>query len=105
MQQGHATDEGPFIPDTDPIISELLPGYLANRHRDLGKIDAAVAAADFAVLRKIGHDMKGSGAAYGLAPISDLGELLERAALDGDAGTAARLRVQLDRFLARVVVD
>ena len=78
----------------DPDLADLIPGYLDNRRADTEKMRAAVAAKDFDVVRVTGHNLKGTGAAYGFEPISTHGAALEQAGvagLDGDvtAATAA----------------
>ena len=42
-------------------------------------------AADFDGIRRMGHNMKGSGMGYGLPEMTRIGEALERAARRGDA--------------------
>ena len=66
--------------DNDPFVKELLPGYLARRREELSSLARAVDAGDYETLRVIGHNLHGSGAAYGLPRISELGRDLEKAA-------------------------
>lgn len=79
--------------DDDPIVRELLPGYLARRHEELPQLEAALDAGDFETLRTTGHNLHGSGGAYGLPRISELGKQLERAARDGN-GEQARVTLE-----------
>lgn len=72
-----------LVQSADPAIRQLLPGYVANRHADLDQLQAGLEHEDSVVLRRIGHNLKGSGAAYGLPPVSRLGADMERAALQG----------------------
>lgn len=95
-------DDAPYVPDADPVILSLLPGYLENRRQDPGKIRAALAAQDFTQLRQLGHNLKGSGGAYGLPPISEFGAEIEQAALAKEAGRIQAAVDALEAFLTRV---
>ena len=57
---------------------------------------------NFAAIRKTGHNLKGTGAAYGFAEISDIGRSLEAAAKNGDAGAIEVLLDQIDGYLGIV---
>lgn len=89
----------PFVVKADPLLQPLIPDYLRNRRHDLQKIADALARQDFAALRKLGHDMAGSGGAYGLPPISELGRAIENAALAGDAAAIESVALDLRAFL------
>jgi HPt (histidine-containing phosphotransfer) domain-containing protein len=90
----------PFVVKADPLLQPLIPDYLRNRRNDLQKIADALTKRDLAALRKLGHDMAGSGGAYGIPPISDIGRTIENAALASDTAAIAvaleDLRVFLD---------
>ena len=90
----------PFVVKADPLLKPLIPDYLKNRRADLQKIADALAKKDFTALRKLGHDMAGSGGAYGIPPISDIGRGIENAALANETVAIemalAELRVFLD---------
>lgn len=89
----------------DPDLQELIPGFLANRHKDVEKLTAALADGDFDVLRIIGHSMKGAGGGYGFDALTDIGAGIERAALARD-GDAVREGIDaLSDYLARVDVS
>ncbi len=76
--------------DYDPFVKELMPGYLARRREELSRLEAAAAEGDFEALRVVGHNLHGSGGAYGLPRISELGRDLENAAHERDeAGVRA----------------
>ncbi len=86
----------------DPAVRKLLPTYLERRQADIQRIEAALAAGDFATVGAIAHGLKGSGGLYGLQPISDFGAELERAAKVAERAAAQRsvdsLRDYLDRL-------
>ena len=72
----------PELPETEEMaeIAELVPGYLRDRESDLAVIPNLLQSEDFDAIRTIGHNMKGSGLAYGLPEISRIGEVMEGAA-------------------------
>ena len=95
-------NDAPYVVKADPLIAPLVPGYLKNREQDLGRIEQALAAKDFAALRKLGHNMKGSAGAYGLPPMSEIGARIEDAAVAGDGGAIGAALAQLREFLKTV---
>lgn len=89
----------PFVVKCDPLLQPLIPDYLKNRRRDVDKLTEALTRKDFTALRKLGHDMAGSGGAYGLPPISEIGKLIEDAAVAGDAMRIEMATSDLQVFL------
>lgn len=85
-------------------ISELVPGFLDNRREDLARIAEALRTGDFPALRRLGHNMKGSGSAYGFDAISEQGARLERAALAGDCAAVSEAAASLETYLQRVTL-
>ncbi len=91
-----------YVVQVDPLVLPLVPGYLSNRAGDLEKLRSALAAKDFAVLRKIGHNLRGSAGAYGLPPLSEIGGRIEAAALEQDAGPIGPALDEMQQFLKTV---
>lgn len=96
------TDPPAFVVKVDPLLLPLIPGYLEHRRKDLQGLADALAAGDLGAARKIGHNMYGSGGAFGLPPVSALGKRIEDGALAGDAAAIAAARAELEQFLATV---
>ena len=88
----------------DPDLADLVPGFLANRRRDVAKLTALLAIGNFPDIRMIGHSMKGAGGGYGFDQITEIGDALERAALAADDKTIQAGIEQLADYLARVDV-
>lgn len=59
---------------------DLAKRFLERQMRAIDALRQAVAAQDFESIKKTGHDLKGSGGAYGLDALSHLGTELETAA-------------------------
>src|SRR5687767_13522102 len=94
--------QSPYVVQVDPLIAPLVPGYLENRAKDLQRLADALAAKDFATLRKLGHNMRGSAGAYGLPPLSEIGARIEEAAQAADAVALGAALEDLRLFLQSV---
>ena len=94
--------QSPYVVQVDPLIAPLVPGYLENRRKDAQRIAELLAANDFAALRKLGHNVRGSAGAYGLPPLSEIGARIEAAALAADAGAIDAALEDLKLFLQNV---
>jgi len=92
----------PYFVQVDPLIAPLVPGYLENRAKDTQRIADLLAAKDFATLRKLGHNMKGSAGAYGLPPLSEIGSRIEVAAQAADGAAIGAALEELRKFLQNV---
>ncbi len=88
----------------DADIQDLVPGFLANRHRDMTRIADALAAGDFDAIRLIGHSMKGAGGGYGFDAITDIGARIEQAGIARDATAIESAKKDLASYLQRVEV-
>jgi HPt (histidine-containing phosphotransfer) domain-containing protein len=88
----------------DPELVELIDGYLAKRRTDARALPGALDAEDDAAIWRRGHHLKGAGAAYGFAFLSEVGAALEGAARHRDAGAVRRWTAALHDYLARLDV-
>jgi len=79
--------------DESRSLSSLESGYLERSRKKAADIVAALGRGDFDAIRTNGHNMKGTGTAYGFPPITELGGTIEQAALAKDAD-AVRTAVQ-----------
>ena len=89
----------------DPDFADLVPGFLANRRTEIGVIRSSAANGDFREVRRLGHGMKGAGAGYGFAVISDIGAELEAAATSEDLPAIESQLSRLDAYLSTVRVE
>lgn len=88
----------------DPFARRLLSQYLERRKSDLGRLRTALSEADFASIQLTGHNLFGSGAAYGLDEISTIGAKLEQAAKTAQHDQIAVLVDDLERFVNNVTI-
>ncbi len=88
----------------DPFARKLVGKYLENRKDDITKLNGALLSGDFETIRVTGHNLYGSGAAYGLDPISEIGAAIEIAAREADSKRLKRLIEELRQFPVRMRV-
>jgi CheY-like chemotaxis protein len=73
-------------------IEDLVAGYLDNVRRDMDAILAAIDSKNSQAARRLGHQLKGSGAGYGFPEITRTGAAVELAASTDDE---AEIRSQI----------
>lgn len=88
----------------DRELEEIVPGYLDNRRKDVIAIRTALENGDMENIRTLGHRMKGSGAGYGFALITEIGRGLEIAAKEGNRAAILQAVEQLESYVQRVRV-
>jgi len=99
-----AGNEEKPIEIADPFARQLVGKYLENRKVDIKKLTAALSNADFDTIRTTGHNLYGSGAAYGIDDISFIGASIENAADSSDTDRIERLIGELGDLLKRLKV-
>jgi HPt (histidine-containing phosphotransfer) domain-containing protein len=95
---------GKIIVHVDNDLADLIPGYLANREKDIIAIHDALEKKDLETIRILGHSMKGSGGGYGFETITEIGMLMEKAAKEG-SDKDIRLQVKrLDDYMSKIEI-
>lgn len=56
------SESGKVLVRVDPDLADLIPGFLENRRRDMGRIWEALARNDYETIRILGHSMEGEAA-------------------------------------------
>jgi hypothetical protein len=98
-----AEDDGrPIEVKVDPRIAGLFPGFLERRWRDVEVLLELCDAGSFDRIESLGHNLKGTGAAYGLDEVTTIGAALEQAAGSRDGPRVRDLTDQLAAYLGRV---
>ncbi|HMZ19381.1 MAG TPA: Hpt domain-containing protein, partial [Blastocatellia bacterium] len=85
-------------------ILDLIPDFLAERQLDVQRIQDGLVAADYTLIQRLGHNMKGSGAAYGFEPLTLLGKAIEECAKQRRHDEITKLHGQLADYLRKVQV-
>jgi HPt (histidine-containing phosphotransfer) domain-containing protein len=86
-------------------LEDLIPVFMANRHKEVGALKVALAAADFEQLRQLGHRMKGVGNSYGFERVSLFGKQVEDGARSGNRAALQACIVEYGDYLARVQIS
>jgi len=85
-------------------IQDLIPEYLELVRADLKSLGEAEAREDFEAVRILGHNLKGSGAAYGFGVITELGGRLEQVAQTRSGDAVRSLIGELADYLERLEI-
>jgi PAS domain S-box-containing protein len=83
-------------------FEDIVPGYLANRKREVVEMGELLAASDFESLSALGHNLKGSARGYGFPDLVGLGAALEESADRKDRGAIRAQMTELGNYLDRV---
>ena len=97
-------EEGKTIEINDPFARKLVGDYLENRRADIARLTQALKDSDFESIRVTGHNLFGSGAAYGFEAISEMGAGIESAAEARDVPGIERRIADLKDLLKQVKV-
>ena len=90
-------------------LRQLAPRFLKNVEKDLKTLSDAQAAEDYATVQRIGHNLNGTGGAFGFPRITELGALMEQAAKDrrdgqdsaGNSGVGKLSEMQVQEWKLR----
>ncbi|WP_210200225.1 PAS domain-containing hybrid sensor histidine kinase/response regulator [Methylocella silvestris] len=83
-------------------IAQRTPAYLKNCRQNVLAMDEALDRADFEAVTILGHNMRGSGGAFGFPAITDIGAGLQQAAESADIPASRKWVAKLSSFLDRV---
>ena len=99
-----ASDHPEHEVTVDEEFSAILSRFLSNVRKNPAAIAAALGRGDYDTVRSLGHNMKGTGASFGLPQISVLGDRLERAAKEQSADAVLVANSELAQFLDRIQI-
>ena len=93
-----------FTVRIDRDLEDIVPIFLSNRQKDLQTIRHSLGQQDFATIQMLSHRMKGDGGGYGFDRITEIGGVMELAALRRDHAALEQHAAELEDFLTRVTV-
>jgi len=85
-------------------MQALVQRFLARKRGDLDRLRGALATDDFETMRRIGHDLKGSGEAFGFPELSGFGAEIERAAVSSNRQALRDQLTAVEQFLSHLRV-
>jgi hypothetical protein len=89
----------------DPSLRELMPGFIANRRKDLELMRSALHSGDLGAIREVGHNIRCFSRVYGFDELTDLGEQIRLAAEEGSSLRILHLQRKLADYLERLEID
>lgn len=89
----------------DKDLEPLIPSYISDIMKWTKDMVTDVEKGDFESVRKISHQMTGSGSGYGFDMITETGIKINKAAHTGDGSTIKELCRMLHDYLERVHVE
>lgn len=89
----------------DAVLRDLIPEYLQNRRLDVDRLRSWMAEGKGAEMKRLLHQMKGSGGMYGFPRITDLARLMEARVAAGEIRACADLIEELSSYVDAVVVE
>jgi histidine phosphotransfer protein HptB len=90
--------------EIDREVQSIVPEFLKNRKKDCLLIGGLLEEDHFGEILTLGHRMKGTGGSYGFDDISEIGEVIEEAALATNKEAISRAVLQLADYLERLTV-
>jgi HPt (histidine-containing phosphotransfer) domain-containing protein len=88
--------------EVDPDLEDLVPTFLENRRTDIRTIRHALERGDYRSIHRVGHNIRGDSGALGFAGLTEVGQRLERAALEQDEAGINAETDRLANYLERV---
>ena len=107
MRKGNLLEpkSGKILIHVPPGLPRILVAeYLERSRNGLRFLEAAVCQNEHAETRMLGHRMKGTGAPYGFARLTEIGDLIEQASADQNSGALREHIAELADYLSRVEI-
>jgi PAS domain S-box-containing protein len=101
-EDGSRTD--PILVRVKPKFASLTPAYLQGCRQNAIAMADALDRVDFETVTFLGHQMRGSGGAFGFQAITDIGAALQQAAESADTDASRKWVGELSSYLDRVEI-
>jgi PAS domain S-box-containing protein len=86
-------------------FEELSPDYLARRREGIAELRGLLESGDYDRVRRMAHDIKGTGTSYGFPPLTDAARVLEQAAMACDLGSMEYAVRSMEDYLRAVEIE
>jgi HPt (histidine-containing phosphotransfer) domain-containing protein len=91
--------------NVEPELRELVPGFLANRRKDLEAIARALHSGNLEAIRAVGHNIRCFSRVYGFDALTALGEEIQQAAAEHSTLRIVHAQTQLADYLSRIDLE
>jgi CheY-like chemotaxis protein len=95
----------PILLRAIPNFADRIPAYLQNCRQNVVVMLDALDRVDFETVMSLGHQMRGSGGAYGFQAITDISAALQEAAEGADANVSRKCVEELSSYLDGIDTD
>jgi CheY-like chemotaxis protein/HPt (histidine-containing phosphotransfer) domain-containing protein len=95
----------PILLRVKPTLADRIPAYLQNCRQNVVVMLDALDRVDFETVTSLGHQMRGSGGAFGFQAITDIGAALQEAAESADNDVSRRWVGELSNYLDGIDTD
>jgi PAS domain S-box-containing protein len=95
----------PILLRVKPTLADRIPAYLQNCRQNVVVMLDALDRVDFETVTSLGHQMRGSGGAFGFQAITDIGAALQEAAESGDKDVSRKWVGALSNYLDGIGTD
>jgi hypothetical protein len=90
--------------EVEPALKELVPGFLANRRKDIEVIGRALHSGNLEAIGVVGHNIRCFSRVYGFERLTALGEEIQQAAAECSTLRIAHAQSQLADYLSRIEI-
>ena len=104
MENTSENAEEEIVVRLDPLIQDIVADFLQHRRENVASILDALEAADYEAVENIGHDIEGTGGAFGFSGMARIGRSLRQAAREASPGEIKRLAEELTSYLERLKI-
>ncbi len=104
MEKSGSNNNQEIVVRVDAAIQDIIPDFLRHRDENVASIRDALEAGDFDAVRRIGHDIEGTGGAFGFARMADIGRGLSHASSGAALAEGQGLADELASYLSRLKI-
>jgi PAS domain S-box-containing protein len=93
-------DQTAFLPiSIPPGLEEAAKHYIRSRKRELQQFVELIDKADYGQIRRLAHNMKGTGTSYGFPDLTRIGKVMETSAKEENASDLTATLIELSRYV------
>ncbi len=93
-----------IVIQVNPRIGDIVDSYLEHRNQDVEALLEALDRGEFDEIKRLAHDLVGTGGSFGFEDMSLIGRSLETAAENKETGEIRLLVEDLAEYLSNVQV-
>ena len=88
--------------EVDPNLADLIPEFLKDIRATAAKMSGLAGRGDLEAVRRLAHQVKGSGGGYNFHTVTAMGRAIEASAIAGDGAGAGRVIALLEKYVSTV---